>query len=95
MQDPILLTVLAVANLAVTTCFIVVFAAEPWRKTTFGQSVMALAVAIFIFSLLAVLRQVLGPDYWGREWLLGAGRTLVLVGMFQRLYVLARQRARD
>lgn len=95
MDDPLILTVLAVANLTITTAFICVFAAEPWRKSTFGQSVMALAVAIWLFSLLAVLRQVFGPDYWGREWLLGIGRGLVLLGMFQRLVVLARERARD
>lgn len=89
------LTVLSVAIAIVTLSFIAVFAREPWRRHSFGQSVMALAVAILIFQALGLLRQFLGDDYAGRQWALGVGRLIVLVAMTQRLWVLVRARRGD
>lgn len=89
------LTVLSVLITVVTVLFVATFAREPWWRHPFGQSVMALAVAILIFQVLSLLRQFFGAEYWGREWALGFGRTLVLVAISQRLWVLLRMRRRD
>lgn len=94
-MDPLFLTVLSFGILAVTSVFICLFVFEPWWRSAFGQSVMALALAVWIFSLLAVLRQVLGDDYAARVWLLGAGRTLALLAISQRTYVLVTARRRQ
>lgn len=92
MGDPLYLSILSAAILVVTSLFIAVFACEPWWRHQFGQSVMALAAAVWIFSLLSVLRQLLGAEYLGRVHLLTLGRLLVLVAITQRLAVLLRAR---
>ena len=92
MQDHFILAALSVAILLTYVGFIIEFSRDPWWRTPLGQSLMVLAFAIVIFSLLAVTRQFLGPDYWGREWFLGIGRFLVLVAGLQRWYVLRKAR---
>ena len=94
MHDPLYLSVLSALILTVTTIFIGVSAREPWWRHQFGQSVMALAAAVWIFSLLSVLRQLLGSEYVGRVHLLTLGRVLVLIAITQRLAVLLRARRR-
>lgn len=86
---------LAVLNLTVVTIFIAIFAREPWRRSAFGQSVMTLAVAVWLFSLLGVLLTVLGEDYRFREEIRTVGRLLVFAAMVQRLIVLVRARRAD
>jgi hypothetical protein len=80
-------------NVLVSVLFIVGFHFHrkyAWRYTWFGQSVMILAVAVLMFSMLGLLQQVLGPNYWGQEVLRLVARILVSVAMTQRLWVLFR-----
>lgn len=95
MEDPLILAALSVAILIVYVGFMAEFARDKWWRSMLGQSLMVLAFAIVIFSLLAVARQVFGDDYWGREWFIGIGRTLVVVAGAQRWYVLRKARRSD
>lgn len=82
-------------NLIVSVTFIVLFAREPWRKTTFGRSIMTLAAALALFSLLGVLVTFLGEDYPWRDEVRAIGRLLIFVAMSSRLLVLARLQRSD
>ena len=83
-------TVTVAANLLVSLTFIVLFAREPWRKTIFGRSIMTLAAALALFSLLGVLVTFLGEDYSLRNEVRMVGRLLILLAMSSRLLVLWR-----
>lgn len=80
---------------ALTLIFIVVFWREPWRKHPFGQSVMVLSFGILLLSCLGLAVYIWGPDYRFREVAVVGGRTLIAVGMAQRLLVLVRAQRRD
>ena len=95
MQDHFILAILSVAILLTYVGFMIEFARDLWWRSMLGQSLMVLAFAVVIFSLLAVARQFLGPEYWGRQWFIGIGRTLVLIAGLQRWYVLHQARRRD
>lgn len=82
-----------VFNVLVSLVFIVAYHRHrdhAWRRTWFGQSVMILAVAVLMFSVLGLLQQVLGPNYWGQDTLRLVARVAVAVAMTQRLWVLLR-----
>lgn len=86
---------LAFVNLTVTSVFIGFFIREPWRKTAFGQSIMTLAVAVWLYSLLGVLLATFGDGYPWRDEIRTLARLLVCAAMSQRLYVLIREQRRD
>lgn len=82
-----------VFNVAVSGTFIIAYhghRAHAWRFSWFGQSVMILAVAVLMFSVLGLLGTVLGPNYWGEDVLRLLARMIVTVAMTQRLWVLLR-----
>jgi amino acid transporter len=83
------------ANLLVSLAFIVLFAREPWRKSVFGRSVMTLAVALLMFSVLGVLVTFLGENYPFRDEVRALGRLLILGAMGSRLWVLFRLQRGD
>ena len=82
-------------NLIVCTVFIAVFYREPWRRSWFGQSVMILAVAIWVFSVQGTLIEIFGAGYRFQEEVRLFGRILVAVAMTQRLLVLSKLRHAD
>ena len=88
-------TTTVAANLVVSVVFIALFAREPWRRTVFGRSIMTLAAALALFSLLGVLVTFLGEDYPFRDEVRTIGRLLIFAAMTSRLYVLARLQRED
>lgn len=93
-QDSIEFRVLSTAVLIASTVFIAIFAREPWWRAPFGRSVMTMAAGIWLFAIIATLRQWLGPDYRGREIVRDSAQTLVLLAMVERIVVLVRARRR-
>lgn len=76
--------------------FIIYFAREyNWRRHPMGRSLMTMAVGVLILSTHGALFQVFGPGYWGRSWVVPAGRILVTVAFVQRIFALRRARRDD
>lgn len=97
MDDPLIFKVLATTTLMVTSVFIPLFWAEPWRRNWYGVSVMWMAVGLWLFALAAVLRQWLGLEYSLRQEIRIAAQGFVLFAMAERtweLVVIKWRRAR-
>lgn len=79
--------------------FVNLFRREPWRRTPFGRSLMAMAVAVGLFSLMAFMRLFFGPTpearvsaYPGEDLLRLAVYSLVIYAVWSRYFVLRRER---
>jgi hypothetical protein len=85
---------IAAATLLVSTFFIGLYSREQWHRTTFGWSIMLVALAFFSYSLATILYRVFG-DYSGRPVMLLFATSLGLVAMTTRTYVLLVRQRRD
>jgi hypothetical protein len=89
-MDPLAYRILATIALAITTLFIGLFARQPWWRHPFGQSVMLLAAGLWLYEAATVLRQWLGADYAGRDFVRYVAQVAVLVAMGERTFELIR-----
>jgi len=86
-----------------SSLFIGLFLLEPWQRTPFGRSLMAMAVAVWLFSLMAFLRLFLGPtptaatpsSYPGEDLLRLFVYGLTTYAVWSRSFVLIRERRKD
>ncbi|MGH1563024.1 putative phage holin [Mumia sp. DW29H23] len=95
MNDPLIINVLSLLIAVGAVAFVVMFAREPWWRSWFGRSLMAMAGALVVFALVVVLTLWLGRHYPGREALRVTGYSLVAVAIWSRVYVLWRVRRDD
>lgn len=66
-----------------------------WSGSVMGQSLMVMAGGIWILATHGVAFQLFGPGYWGRDWFVPIGRTVVLVAFLQRIWALWDARRRE
>lgn len=84
-----------------SSLFIGLFLFEPWRRTPFGRSLMAMGVAVWMFSLMASARLFLEPTqprppaYPGEDVLRLVVYSLVIYAVWSRSFVLIRERRKD
>jgi hypothetical protein len=88
-EDPLIFKVLSTGSFIVCSIFIPMFIPEGWRRSFYGQSVLVLAMGIWLLTLASVLRQWLGMDYPGRQPIRITGQMFVFIAMFERTAELA------
>lgn len=74
--------------------FVAVYARDPWWRNLFGQSLMLIALALFLGSLATVLYRLFG-EYVGRSFLLVASADIALLAMVMRTVVLRAAQRRE
>lgn len=95
MEDPIAFQILSGTTLIGILVFIVLLAREPWRRSEFGRSLMAMSVGILLFASLTMLRIVFGPDYAAREWVRTIAYVFILYAVVTRTRTLWRLQRQD
>jgi len=95
MDDPLIFRLLATGTLLVASVFIVGFLRDPWWRSQFGQSVMVMAIGLWLFALQTVLVQYLGPDYPHRQAVRIFAQSLIPLALTQRTWVLLHAQWRD
>ena len=76
--------------------FIVTFWAEPWwRRNPFGRSLMAMAIAVWLFSTMAFMRLFFGRGYPLEELLRLTVYLLAVYAVWSRYFVLRAERRKD
>lgn len=89
MEDPLIFKVLSTGSFIVCSVFIPMFLPENWRRSFYGQSVIILALGIWLLTLASVLRQWLGMEYPGRQAIRIAGQGFIFIAMLERTVELA------
>lgn len=94
-EDPIALKIVSGLTFVAILVFILLFSREPWRRTEFGRSLMAMSVGVLLFASLSALRAVFGPDYPGREVVRFSAFVFVFYAIVTRTWTLWKLQRRD
>ena len=84
-------TVCATYTIPFAVWFLVLYSREPWWRSAFPASLVAIAVAVLLYSLSVVLFRLFG-DYPGRDTMLILSSLMTLVAMATRTLVLRHER---
>jgi len=86
--------VVAGLTMCASIWFVAVYSRDPWWENPFGQSLMLIALALFLGSLVTVLYRLFG-EYVGRSFMLIASADIALLAMVMRTRVLRAAQRRE
>jgi len=92
-HDTQLWTILA--TMPVTVLFIVAYIPEHPHRHWFGTSLLLLAFAVLSVIIAAGLVRIIGPLFWGKDWLVTVWVGLTWSSMLMRTWVLLAAQIRD
>ena len=81
---------LASTTLPAALLFIWRFSRDLWYRTWFGRSLMAIAIAVLLYTLSTILFRAFGPGYWGRDVLIIVTAGLTSFALWTRTVVLIK-----
>jgi hypothetical protein len=84
-----------VATALVSAVFIVLYSRDPWHRSWFGRSLMALAVSLLLVGVSVILYRAFGPDYPLRSVLIIATVDIANFAIVTRVLVLIGAQRKD
>lgn len=84
----------AALTIPIAAWFCWLYMHDPWWRSWFGRSLMALAAAIWLACVATVLFRLFG-DYWGRDLMLIVSADLTFAAMLARTLVLRSEQKAD